>query len=203
MRNPDLNYPRLVSLEKRIKRTPTYIKSDEVKEWDLEDLLVWINQERAEHFSTTNALAIANETTIDRWPFNPELERLEGVVKAEIERRGGAEPKKEAPLEPVTFRSLFLSAESMEQALKAAATVEMIRRNGEVIKWAGKWHVGAIVIFWEHLELMNPPMVDKGIDSKLAIDIIAERFGKTVSDRAKTGTPAYRKKFELALKAAF
>lgn len=88
MRNPYLNYPRLVSLAQRIKRTPTYIKSEDVKDWELEDLLIWIDQERREHYVMADGLARANETTIDRWPFNPALERLEQAVKGELERRG-------------------------------------------------------------------------------------------------------------------
>lgn len=106
----------------------------------------------------------------------------------------------QAKNETVIFNNLFVNPESMEQALVAAEKIEMIRRNGEVIVWAHKWQVGAIVIFWEHLQTMNPPMVHFSIDSRLAIDAIAEKFGVTVSDRTKRGTPNYRGNFLKALK---
>lgn len=101
-----------------------------------------------------------------------------------------------------SFQSLFLSDESMERALAAAEKVGMVRRNGEVIIWAKQWQIGAIVFFWEHLQIMNPPMVDFKIDTRVATKVIAERFGETIADRTNRGTPMYRDRFILAIKAA-
>ena len=127
--------------------------------------------------------------------------RFKGYLEAKAKPGDSIDADVSETIAP-SFQSLFLSDESMERALEVAEKVKMIHRNGEVIIWTKKWNIGSIAIFWEHLSGMNPPMVDTSIDYRIAADVIAEKFGKSISDRAKRGTPKYRDEIKNALKVA-
>lgn len=117
-------------------------------------------------------------------------------IKAHIEGKEAAQGQPEPPA--LTFEQIFKTDSFAAWAYQLAVYVGIIHGNG---LWSGKWPGGAIVIYWEYLEGIDPVIVSQ-VDKKAAINAICERFGKSISERTGGRVPKYRDKLRPALKAA-